>query len=187
MKLSPEKQKQLGMAILAVAMVLVGTWYSGTQFVTNSKVRNDREARRLADEITKRRGEILKEKSNRENAKIYQDSIKTWEARMPTGNPETWLERELNTMANRQKLSLSSTALQQVKEFSDFRFKDQPYHLLGVHIEFFGEFNQIGKFIQDVENNSPLMEVHEVSISSGSEKAKYIHKVKIIISEVAKL
>lgn len=186
MKLSPEKQKQLAITVLATVIAVVGTWYAGTQFVTSAKTSGDRSNKGLAAELVKRQKEIDQEKENREKAKTYQSLIVTMDAKMPKGNPETWLVRELSDIANRHKLQLSSTSVQPLKDFSDFRFKD-PYQLLGFHLEFLGEFNQIGEFAQDIENSSPLMEIHDITITAGSEKATHVHKVSLTISEVTKL
>ncbi|MDD2706873.1 MAG: hypothetical protein PHV34_02600 [Verrucomicrobiae bacterium] len=186
MKLSPEKQKKWMLTALVMGVAIAVVWYLGNQFVVVSKEKNTKELEKTRADVQKRTSDILKEKDAREQAKVYQQYTADWEEKMPKGNPETWMLREISDLATIEKINLANTAMQPLNELSDFKFKDQPYQLIGFRFDFLAELNQIGKFISTLENNQQLMEVDEISISAGSTKEKHVHTVNVRISEVAK-
>lgn len=186
MKLTPEKQKNLSLAILIVVILIVGMWYFFINTQRQSEKTGRTELTKLKEDVKQRSSAIVKEKNDRNQATVYQAYISTYEEQMPKGNPETWLVRTLSDLATQQKLQLSSTMIESLSELSDFKFKNQPYKLVGFRFEFKGEFNQIGKFIETLENKMPLMEVDDLSISAGSDVAPHIHSIAMRISMVTK-
>ena len=186
MKLSPEKQKKFVLTFLVMALAVAAIYFLVIQGLTIKQKADTAELKHLRQEIVNKKKEIQTEKNDRESAKQYQAFIAASESEMPKGNIETWLVKELSEIAIRQKLELSNTIIQPIRELSDFKFKDQPYRLEGVHFEFQGDFNQIGKFLEDIENNRPLMEVDDLTITAGSARAPYIHTVSMRVSMVTK-
>ena len=187
MKLSPEKQKKFVLTLLVVALIAVGLWYFLINGQQNQKQANERSLNDKRGQIEKKKKEILTEQSNREQAKVYLSYIASMEEQMPKGTAETWLEQKMRELAGKQKFELSNTILQPAdKQLSEFRFADQPYKLVGMRLDFKAEFNQIGKFIEDIENNMPLMEVDELVITSGSEVAPHVHTVSMRVSMVVR-
>lgn len=186
MKLSPEKQKNLILAILVVVGTAFGLWYFLVNGLTEKEKKDTKENIKLEADIKKTEETIAKEKSDREEAKVYQAYIEASEKQMPKGNPETWLVTILSEFAAQQKLQLAGTTIQPVTEISDFKFKEQPYKLVGFRFEFKGDLNQIGRFLQEIENKLPLMEVDDFSINAGSDVAPYVHTVSMRISMVTR-
>ncbi len=186
MKLTPEKQKNLILTILVVVIVVFGLWY----FMINTQRQNEKTGRedllKLEESVKKQSSAILKEKSDKSQATAYQAYISAYEEQMPKGNPETWLVKTLSDLATQQKVQLSSTVIESLAELSYFKFKDQPYKLVGFRFELKGEFNQLGKFIEEIENKMPLMEVDSLSVIAGSEVAPYVHTISMRISMVTK-
>ena len=186
MNLSPEKQKNLACAVLGVVIVIFGFWYLGIQGLHAKQKRDIKEVARLKEENIKQQQAIQKEKRDRETAVSYRVYIASLENQMPKGNKETWLVKELSDLAVRHNLQLSNTMVQPLTEQSNLKFKGHPYKLEGFRFLFNGELNQIGKFLEDMENNIPLMEVDELAITAGSALAPHVHTVSISISMVVK-
>ncbi len=187
MKLSPEKQKHLALTLLVVVTVMIGLWYFAINGQKVAEKRNKKTLVQLKEKVEKYEKDIRKEKNDRDQAKSYQAMIDQYEGQMPPkGNPETWLVKTLSDLATQQKIQILNTTIQPISELSDFKFKKQPYKLVGFRFEFNGEFNQIGKFLENLENNIPLMEVDDLSITSGSPSARHIHTVAIRVSMVTK-
>lgn len=186
MKLSPEKQKSWILTIVVMTLLIVVTWYFAVQGLQKKQTRDTKESIRLEGEAKNRQIQILTETNNREQAKSFQNYIMLQEEQMPKANPDTWLVRELSELAGKHKFQINNTTLQEIKELSDFKFKDQPYKLVGLRFDFKGDYNQIGSFLQDLENNLPLMEVDDLSITSGSEAGPHIHTVTMRVSMVIK-
>ena len=188
MKLSPEKQKHLVMAIVIVVVVNYVAWNFLVQGQRSREVRDRKEIERLTGEVKKTEQTIQKEKNDREQAKAYQAYVAISEEKMVKGNAETWMLKTLSDMARAHGIDITNAVVQdsQVKELGDYKFKGQPYKLVGFWFEFKGDFNQIGKFLMDMENTLPFMEVDELSISTGSKQAPYIHSVSLRVSMVTK-
>lgn len=190
MKLTPEKQKHLAVAVIVAIGVAGALWYFGVQGLQKKRKNDTAELDRIQGETKKKEQEKQTELANRETAKIYQAYIKSLEDQMPGGGAEMWFEKNLRAIAKRYQLDLSNTGVQPIKALSDFKFKGQPYKLEGFRFEFKGELNQIGQFLQDIENNLPLMEVYELSITSGSGggsgEGVYVHSVAMCVSMVIK-
>jgi Tfp pilus assembly protein PilO len=186
MKLSKEKKQHWILTIIVMVAIIYGVWFYGIDKQAQKERSDTNEKDNLAQEIADTDKAILREKNNREQAKVFQNYIAMAESKMPKGNTETWLVTELSNIATRHKITLLNTVLQPVKSLSDFKFSGQPYQLEGFHLDLKGEFNQIGSFIQDMENSMPMVEVNEVSITSGSEIAPYVHSVSMSICIVRK-
>jgi len=187
MKLTKEKQQHLILTILLTVGAIYGVWYFGIKMQAAKEATDTNEKNTLATQIQDIQKKILIERNNREQAKSFQAYIITAETKMPTGNVETWLVKELSDIASRHQLTLLNTALLPIKSLSDFKFKNQPYQLEGFHLDFKGEFNQIGSFIKDVENSMPMIEVNDISITSGSEIAPYMHSASMSLCIVRKI
>ncbi len=187
MKLSPEKQKKFLIALVCVIGVSFSLYYFGIyMFLAQKQIRDRNALKKLSEEVKQKKEAILTEKNNRENAKTYLAYIATAEEQMPKGNTETWLVKALSDFAQKHKIGLTNTTLMPMTEWSDFRFKDQPYKLVGFQFSFKAEFNQIGKFIEDLENSMPMLEVDDLTIMAGSEIAPDVHTVSMRISMVTK-
>ena len=187
MKLSPEKQRKFLIALVSVVGLSFSLYYFGIYlFLAQKQVRDKKALSKLVEDVKQKQTAILTEKNNRTNAKIYQAYIADAEEQMPKGNTETWLVKVLSDYAQKHKISLTNTTLTPMNEFSDFRFKDQPYKLVGFQFSFKAEFNDIGKFIEDLENSMPLLEVDDLTIIAGSEIAPHVHTVSMRISMVTK-
>jgi len=187
MKLSPEKQKNLILTAVVTATVIGGLWFLGIQGLKKKQVNDNKKLAKLQVDVKARSDAIQKEIDSRAQASAYQAFLVSFEEKMPRGNPpDTWLVKELGALAKRHHLELLNTALQPIKELSDFKFKDQPYQLVGFHFEFKGELSQIGKFLETIENSMPMVEVDEIHIISGSEVAPHIHTVDMRIAIITK-
>jgi Tfp pilus assembly protein PilO len=187
MKLSPEKQKKFALTLLVTLGVICGTWFFLIQGLQNKKVSNTKALEENRTKIDALKAEIEKEKKDKAQEVIYDKYIKDLEEKMPPkGNPETWLIQKITDTASKQKLQISNTTVEPIAELSEYRFKDQPYKLVGFRFSFKGEYNQIGKFFEDLENSNPLMEVDDLMIEAGSEIAPHVHSVKMRLSMVTK-
>ncbi len=187
MTLNPQKQKELIMAFLGTVVVIYVVWYFGIQQQRKNRVAKDKEIAQLREEEKNKDNAIKKEKLNREQAKSYQTFISKFEEQMPKGNTETWLTRTLTEFAQKQKIQLANTVIQDVKDHNNIKFKGQPYKLIGFHLEFKADLNTIGKFLEDLENSIPLMEIYELSINAGSQEAVHIHTVSTTVVIPTKL
>ncbi len=187
MKLSPEKQKKFALSLMVVIGLAFSLYYFGIyMFLSQKQIKDTNELNKLTEEAKKTRDAIQTEKSNRENAKVYQVYLARKEEQMPKGNPETWLVKQISEYAEKQKLRITNTLIEPIADLSDFKFRDQPYKLIGFRFSFKGELNQAGKLIEDLENSMPLLEVDELVITAGSEIAPHIHTISVRISMVTK-
>jgi Tfp pilus assembly protein PilO len=188
MKLTKEKQQNLILTILLTVGVIYGVWVGGIDMQGKKESRDTKERDRLEKEIKDTENAIKRERNNREQAKVYQNYIAMTEEKMPKGNVETWLVKELSEIAAHHNLTLFNTALQPLKEISDFKLKGQPYQLEGFHMDFKGEYNQIGAFIQEVENQMPMVEIYDMSISKGGEGGlPHVHTVAMTVCVARKI
>jgi hypothetical protein len=183
MKLTPEKQKHLVLAVIIVVLTAAGIYYLGPRELQAKKKRDSLALKKLQQSVKDQESAITKEKKDSETAKAYQAYITKCEEQMPKGSTETWLLKELTTMADRYKIKIGTT-VQQPVELSDFRFKDLPYKLVGYRLECKGEFAQIGNLLKDLENNRQLMEVDDIKIEASSDIAPHIHTISMRISMV---
>ncbi len=181
-----EKQKKLALTLFGTMLTVIFLWYFGVHGLHEKQTRDSKKLDQLKREIVEQHCAILTEKNNREDAKAYVIFIDALEKEMPHGNSETWLVQELSGLAAQNKLLIANTIVQPINELSEFKFKDQPYKLEGLHLEFKGELNQIGRFLENLENSMPLMEVDDLSITAGSDLAPHIHNVSMRISMVTK-
>jgi Tfp pilus assembly protein PilO len=190
MKLTKEKKQNLMLTIILTIGMIYGAWYLGVETQGTKEKRDTNERDRLADEIKKTENANLREKNNREQAKVFQNYIHVAEEKMPKGTVDAWLLKELSDIAARHNVTLGNSILQPVRELGDFKMKGQPYVLEGFHIDFKGEFNQIGSFIQEMENSMPMVEIHDISITSGSvvsgSEVAYIHSASMTICVVVR-
>jgi hypothetical protein len=186
-KLSKQKQKQFILTLAITVGAAVATWYFLIKYLTQKRDAGEKELKTMTEKVKTLSDTITQEIENRSVAKDYQKFIGDAEDLMPKGSTETWLLKEINKLAAQHKINISNSALQEVKELSDFKFAGQPYKLAGLRFEFKADLNQIGKFIADIENNRQLMEVDDLSITSGSELGPDFHTVSMRISMVTKL
>ncbi len=186
MKLIPEKQKHFAMTLLLVLAALIAVWYFLVQGLSVKQHHDTEEVSRLRDKIASQEKAIQTEKVNREQARAYQAFIAEREEQMPRKNEnvETWFVKVISDLAGRQKLQITNTTLQSVKDLSDFKFRNQPYRLEGFQFQFRGEFSQIGRFLQELENTMPLAEVDDLTVTAGGGGEKYIHAVTLRITMV---
>ena len=187
MKLSPEKQKNLILTIMVVAIAIGSLWWFLIHGLEKMGKTNAQNLKKLKEKVDNQQKEIDKEIADRNASESYKTFIAQQEQQMPTNNTETWLFKEISVLAERHKLSVVNTALESFPDLSDFKFKGQPYKLAGFKFSFKGELNQIGSFLRDLENNKPLAEVYEITITAGSDVAPHIHTVDVRISMVTKL
>jgi Tfp pilus assembly protein PilO len=181
MKLTKEKKQNLLLTILVITGLIYGVWYFLIDRQGRYAERDTNEKDRLEKEIKDTEIAIKRETNNREQAKVFQVYIQTAESQMPKGTVDAWLLKELSDIAAKNHLTLDNTLLQPLKALSDFKMKGQPYELAGFHMDIKGEFNQIGSFIQEMENKMPMVEINDISITSGSEAAPYIHTVSMTV------
>jgi Tfp pilus assembly protein PilO len=186
MKLSPEKQKKFLLTLIIVVGVAAGLWFFVITYLRTKDHKDTKALAQLKQDTKNRRDDISKERRNRQMAQSYVSYIANAEKQMPQGVAETWLVQQLGEIAGKHEISISNTAVQSIKPWSEFKFKDQPYQLVGFRFELKGEFNQIGKFLEDIENNVPLMEVDDISITAGSDISPHVHTVSIRVSMVTK-
>jgi hypothetical protein len=188
MKLTSEKKQKFLLTLIVVIGVVYGVYYllisMGFQ---KQKVENQKTLTTTKDAVSKFKKQIDTEKSNRVKAKSYQAYIPACEAGMPKGSSEeTWLLKTLSELAHEFKIKIMDTKVEPMDELSAIKFPSQPYELIGFRFKFTGEYDQIGEFIEYLENNMPLLEVDSISIDSGSEAAVFIHSVSLRISMVIK-
>ena len=189
MKLSPEKQKHLAITLAVVVGLNFAAYWFGIRGLDGKQTSDNNKAMALEALIKKSTGEIATEKDNREKAKIFKDYIASIEDQLPKGNVETWLLKELEQITKLQKVEASSPTFPAppdpgIVDLSNFRFKDQPYKLVSMRFGFTGELNEIGRFLEYIENNKPLMEVNDISITPGSSQGPHMHNVIMQLSMV---
>lgn len=187
MKLPPEKQKKLAIVVAAFALasgLLYFFLIRGLQAVKEGK---EKEVSTLEEKIKKQEAELLREKNNKAAAADHQVAIKGYVEKMPPrgSNVETWLNNYFTTMADHQtpKITISTTPIEQLRDATSFRFSGLPYSIVSFRFTFRAEFEQIGRFLEEIENGNPLMEVDDVTITSGSD-VPHIHTVAVKVSMV---
>ncbi|MCC7519911.1 MAG: type 4a pilus biogenesis protein PilO [Verrucomicrobiae bacterium] len=185
MKLSQEKLRQFVLTLILALGILGAIWHFIVQGLIAQREKNEQEKERLAAQIAERKKAYDTEIHNRDAAKVYQDFIAQWEKRLPRENVETWFVREISEVAVRHKLQVANTAMQPPREGSDAKFNNQPYRLVGFRFELDGEYNQIGRFLEDLENSLPLIEVDDLEFSAGTGVVRHIHKAALHLTMIA--
>src|SRR4051812_4706158 len=97
MKLTKEKKQNLFLTILITVGVIYGVWFFGIKAQAGKEHKDTLEKERLEKAVKDTENSIKRERNNREQAKSFQAYIITAESKMPKGNVETWLVKELAT------------------------------------------------------------------------------------------
>jgi Tfp pilus assembly protein PilO len=186
MNLTPEKRNQLVLTALLCAGAVYATFEFGIKGLQKKHQKEAMKRDELAQTIRKTQSAIRVELQNREEAKAYNAFIESAENQMPKGNPETWLVQELTGIASTHQLQIQNTTLQSLSEINEIKFRDQPYRIQGFRFELKGELDQIGLFLQEMEQKHGLIEVDEITITAGSDIAPHVHSVAVRIGIVTK-
>ncbi len=186
MKLTPEKQKKLAISVVSMIVAAGCLYYFLVMGLQGNQTTGEAEREGLLEKIKKSETAYQVEKNHRTESIVYQNFLKSYGDKMPGKgvNPDTWLLQHFTEMAARYDLKISNTESKPLPDLAAFKFKGVPYTILGYHLEFKGEFNQIGRFIEAIENSNPLMEVDELSITTGSGGGEHIHTVTMRVSMV---
>jgi Tfp pilus assembly protein PilO len=186
MKLGPEKARQFVLTLILVLGVLGAVWYLFVQGLIARREKDEKEKESLATKVAEQKKAYETEIRNRDVAKVYRDFIARCEKQVPQENVETWLVREVSAVSSRHNLQIANTMMHPPREGSDLKFRNQPYHLEGFVFDLEGEYNQIGRFLEDLENSMPLAEVDEMEFAAGTGSARHIHKASVRLTMVTR-
>ncbi|NUN93303.1 MAG: hypothetical protein HUU04_05940 [Verrucomicrobiae bacterium] len=184
MKLSAEKIRQLILVFLLVLGILGAVWHFLVRGLEVKRTRDEREKESLGAKIAEQKNAIQTEIHNREVAGAYRQFIARCEQQIPSEHVETWFVRKVSSVASHHGLQIVNTAIRPLREGSGVKFQNQPYRLEGFSFDVEGEFNQIGRFLEDLENSIPLVEVDEMGVAAGAGAARHIHKANIRLTMV---
>lgn len=184
MKFSAEKIRQVVLVFLLVLGILGAVWYFLIRGLETKRERDEREKESLGAKIVEQKNAIQTEIHNREIAGVYHQFIARCEKQIPREHVETWFVREISEVAAHHGLKIVNTAIRPPREGSDGKFANQPYRLEGFSFEVEGEFNQIGRFLEELENSIPLAEVDEMGLAAGAGAARHIHKATLRLTMV---
>ena len=96
--------------------------------------------------------------------------VETQETAMIAGDPFEWVVREMSLFTEKQLVHVDGLHPGGID--SADRYKSRAYTL---RIEFSGTYDQIGVFIQDLENKFPTSEIRSLSVSGGGDD-KGVHQ-----------
>ena len=100
--------------------------------------------------------------------------VDTQRATMVSGDPFAWVVREIELLAENQPVRDVAPRTGTVVRHPR---KDR-YECYVTHIEFVGSYNQIGAFVQELENKFPEAEIRSLDIA-GSDNAEAGHRAAI--------
>ena len=100
--------------------------------------------------------------------------VEAQRATMVSGDPYAWVVREITALAGSQPVRDVTTRSGSVLHHPR---KDR-YELYVTHIEFAGTYDQIGAFVQELENKFPEAEIRSLDIA-GSDSAEAGHRAAI--------
>ncbi len=186
MKLNAEKARQLALTLILVLGALGAIWYVGVQRLIAIREKDETEKESLKVKIVAQEKAIQTEISNRAAAHTYKNFIASCEQQIPRENIETWLVRGISQVAVRHGLQIANTMMQPPREGSNLKFRNQPYRIEGFVFDIEGEYNQIGCFLEDLENSMPLAETEEIEFVAGTGAARHIHKASLRLSMVTR-
>lgn len=184
MKFTAEKVRQFVLTLVLVLGALGAIWYFLVQGLIAKREKDEREKENLGTKAAEQQKAIDTEIRNRATAQAYKEFIASCEKQIPHENVETWLVREISSVATRHGLQIANTTMQSPREGSDYKFRNQPYRLEGFVFDLEGEYNQIGRFLEDLENSMPLAEVDEMEFAAGTGSARHIHKASVRLTMV---
>lgn len=186
MKLTAEKARQFALTLILVLGALGAIWYFLVQGLISKREKDEKEKENLGVKIAAQEKAIQTEISNRAAAQAFKEFIASWEKQIPHENVETWLVREISQVAARHGLQIANAVMQPPREGSDLKFRNQPYRLEGFVFDLEGEYNQIGCFLEDLENSMPLAETEEIEFAAGTGAVRHIHKASLRLTMVTR-
>ena len=186
MKFNTEKVQQFTLTLILVLGVLGALWYFLVHGLIVRREMDEKEKENLGTKLAAQQKAIETEISNRTTAQVYKEFIASCEKQIPRENVETWLVREISQVAARHGLQIANTVMQPPREGSNLKFRNQPYRLEGFVFDLEGEYNQIGLFLEDLENSMPLAELDEIEFAAGTSSARHIHKANLRLTMLAR-
>ncbi|HUJ12127.1 MAG TPA: hypothetical protein VL171_19130 [Verrucomicrobiae bacterium] len=106
--------------------------------------------------------QALKEGAYRAQVKSF---VEAQEARMIDGDPFAWIVREITLLAEKHPIRIEGLHAGNKLELSENE-KCQPYT---ARIDLMGSYDEIGKFVADLENSFPVGEIGNLSIAANDE------------------
>lgn len=179
MKLSHEKKKRWGLALIAIALGIEALYHLGIHPLT---VRQQG----LQEEITKLDAEtesLMKMKKkllqDAQRAKSGRSRLNEIEAQMPDDVPETWTFRQVSKIMQKHSVEVSSTHVLFIPELSAILLPGSQYEMYYYTCEIKAELFSLGKVLMDLENTFPSATVEGLTIKAGEGGAPHIHQVQL--------
>lgn len=147
----------LGAVVGVVQFYVVGNWntYRDTRSriaTLNDQIRQSEDAARQA----------VKEETYRHQVELFAE---TQQAAMIAGDPFAWVVREISLLAEKHSIHVEGLHAGSKLELSG-NYKCPPY---STRIDFTGGYDEIGKFIRDLETRFPTGEIRSLSVSASAE------------------
>jgi len=110
--------------------------------------------------------QATKEEAYRNEVKSF---VETQQTLMVAGDPFAWVVREFSLLAEKHPIRVEGLHAGSKLDASSSA-KCQPY---GTRIDIRGTFDEIGTFVQDLENKFPVCEIRNLSISGNADEKGY--------------
>ena len=147
----------LGATVGVVQIYVAPNWKTLAE--TRTRIANLKEKMRQAEDAAR---QAAKEEAYREGVKAF---VETQHATMITGDPFAWVVREISLLAEKHPIHVEGLHAG-IKLEAAGNTDYQPY---STRIDFIGNYDEIGAFIQDLETKFPVAEIRNLSISTRAE------------------
>jgi len=177
-KLPKAKQQKLALVCILTLIAVIGV----IEFyvLQNMKALADTRDKiaKLNDEIRQAERKAFDAKQDLAHRTEVKTFVETQRATMVSGDPFAWVVREISLMAKHHPVRIDGIHPGEMAA-SGGKLKGQVYR---THLDIVGTYDQIGVFIQDLENRFPLAEVQAVSISGpANERGQYAASLGIAL------
>lgn len=186
MKLSPEKQKQVALASLITALLVLALYFLGIQPLGEKASHLRREAGRVQGEIENLKK--VKERLSLDAQAIgqYRRKLSRFEEQMPEGAIDTWTIEKVSQVSQPHALTLSSTQVLSTPELSAILLPNSQYETYYYTCKLRMELPVLGEFLMNLENTFPAMVVDSLTIMAGAGGTPYLHEAEIRVSFLRK-
>jgi Tfp pilus assembly protein PilO len=104
--------------------------------------------------------------------------VETQQATMISGDPFAWVVREISLFAEQHPVRMG--ALHPGSKVESGGNSKSPTY--STHLEFSGSYDQIGEFVQDLENRFPTAEIQSLLVSgSADDKSDHSASLQIVL------
>ena len=164
MALTKEKRDQLILTGLMSTMIIVGVWMLLITPTKAKLVRLDGEISASAGQLADAESKVARAGQIELEIQEIGKRLGTMEKDMVEGDPSTWIRVRLNEFVRDGQHKLRERNIGQPEQVEIGALPDFPYQAIKFKIYGTGFYEEVGRFITDLENTFPYVRVQQIDL-----------------------